>query len=809
MRAILVALARSKTGTVVAVLTLAIAIGMTAAMFSTVYARLARPLPFPEAEKIFFVGQLPVGASPRGQDVEGLSPANYRDFLEAQDLFAEIGGFTGLSTTWQTSEGPRAVFALAFSPGLFRVFGIPAAQGRFFDEEDQRRGDQVAVLSHSFWTQELGGDPDVLGEQLRLDEVTHTIVGVMPREFELFHSDVGVWLPLRIEAGASRQRGEVLTIGKLRDDVTVSEARARLPAIAATLSALDPQTNEDLGLFLWTLRQGTLTLPPVLLWGLQACVGLVLLIACANLSAIFLTTWSARQAEIAMRTVLGATRARVIAYLTAEVATVVAVGSVLGLLLSALLIRLATLGGFDAGEVASTRTRFEPMVVLFTVGLAVIVTLATGLWPAIRSSGGNLSEVLSSGSRRAPRNSRLRRAIVAGQFAVSFGVLATTAMLVHLFWIVRNVSGGFESAGVATFRVLLPEERYQQASARRQFVQSAVERLAALPGVEAAAVADRLPRDPLPPLSVPVHDEAISPDEGSPEAVLVGVTEDFLAALGIPLVEGAGLEPVPADIDRQIAEAMQTRDPSRAPLSVLVSRSLAEELWPGDSAVGKTLFVQSVPAQILGIVGDVVHTFSTLPEHQNPRAVYAPLLARPPNRLLFVLTTSSDLGSTMRSARSLIRELDSELAVRNLASLEDRISTPLARYRIYGYAVAGFGLVALCLAGLGLYSAMALSVVERTKELGIRRALGASHEQLMTNVGLVGIRLLLWGSFVGIPLALVGRWGIDELAAGVAEARLTPLLPAFLFLGAVALLGCLPAALAATRLQPTEALRED
>jgi putative ABC transport system permease protein len=589
--------------------------------------------------------------------------------------------------------------------------------------------------------------------------------------------------------------------------VSVDEASARLPSIAESLRSLDPAANDELGLFLWTLRQGTITVPPFLLLGLQACVGLVLLIACANLSAIFLTSWSARQSEIAIRTALGATRPRVIAHLTGEVATVVAVASILGLLLTALLIRVAVLSGLDVGQVTSARTRFEPMVVLFTIGLAVIVTLATGLWPAIRSSGGNLSAILSSGSRRSPRSSRLRRAIVAGQFALSFGVLATTAMLVHLFWVVRNVQGGFDPTGVATFAVTLPEARYQEASARRQFVQSALERLAALPGVQAAAVADRLPRDPRPPSTVPVDIAGNSQDVETPEAVLVGVTEGFTEALRIPLLSGDGMRAVPSDIDEQIANAMQTGDPSRSSLGVLVSRSLAEDLWHGESAVGKTLYLQSVPVRIVGVVGDVVHTFSTLPAHQNPFAVYAPLLAQPPDRVLFVANASGDLGLTMRSVRAVIREVDPEVAVRNLASLEDRISTPLLGYHVYGYAVAGFGLAALFLASLGLYSAMTLSVVERTREIGIRRALGASHQHLMSIIGLVGFRLLVWGSVVGIPLALIGRRAIDELAAGVGQARLSPLIPAFLFLAAVALLSCLPAALAATRLQPTEALR--
>ncbi|HEX2341209.1 MAG TPA: ABC transporter permease [Vicinamibacterales bacterium] len=825
-------LARNRMFTLIAVVTVALGIGANTAIFSVVHSVLLRPLPYKDADRI--VGlyyHQPVEESPNGVPRRlrvGLSVANLIELRQRTRAISHAGASTLSFMIMTGGEETTRLEGARMSPAMFQMRGVRPLLGRVFDETDEALGaDPVVILSHATWRRYFGADPNVVGRTVTLDDVfarvppsservpardrrrPFSIVGVMPETFEAGGPNQ-FWIPFGLTASATAPRGNL--VARLADGVSPAAAAAEVGAIVREMHARGqparPSTAQGAGRYEFVRQQDEIVAPvKPALFVLMAAVGFVLLIACVNVANLVFARTASREREIAIRIAIGAGRGRVVRQLLTECLVLALLGGAAGTALAFGAIRLlrsigTTLPRMDLGiQLPFPRLHeisVDATVLAFTIAASLLTGVICGLAPALRYSAAVRLDTLRSLSPR----SRVRGLLIAAEVAMAIVLLVGGGLLIHSFVKLSTVDLGYDPSNVLTFQVGLPWERYSNVQLRT-FAENLIERLRSVPGVQGAAYGRQLPfvaitetfwfrrtpelADPPPP-----------PDPAKSTDARV-VSQDYLRVMGILVIAGRGFN---------------EGDGPNAARVMLINEAVVRRDFPGENPVGQFVFAgrDSIPWQIVGIIRDVRQAG----QDQAPRPQFFADYRQWPesDRVMFTflgpyyaLRVDGDTGLVVSQVRAVARQLDPQAGLFNVASMDQLVANRISRPRMYAVLTGIFAAVAVALAAIGIYGALTHSVAQRTREIGIRMALGAHRAEVMR---LVLRQSLLW-TVAGIAVGLAGASALARYLSGMLFG-VTPLDPAtFVAVSAlfalIAMFASYVPARRATRVDPIIALR--
>jgi putative ABC transport system permease protein len=787
-------LLKSPGFTVVVVVTLALAVGANTAIFSVVNAVLLRSLPYPDPERLVVLTE-----KTRGGGRVGVAYLNYLDFRERARSFTEVAGYRDALLNLTGVDRPVRLQGREVSWNFFRMLGAQPELGRAFVADDEKKGAALTViLGHATWQAQFGGDPAVIGKTISLDGQSYTVVGVMPADFEFFRRD-DLFVPL----GSSLLRGDegrgnhsdMQVLARLKDGVSFGQASAEMDAVAAQLEREYPDTNSGEGAMTFRLLDRYASDVRGTLWVLLAAVGFVLLIACVNVANLLLVRAAGRQREVALRLALGAGRWRIVRQLLTESLLLAAlsclVGLALGVWMTEGLVRLAPEGVPRLGQ-----TRLDTTVLLFTSGVSLVTGLLFGLLPAWHSARQDLHTTLKEGGRAASGGARerTRKGLLVAEVALSLVLLAGAGLMLRTFYELRHVDPGFASENLLTMRVNLPTTGYDVARLRA-FYKECPARVGALPGVRAAALTQSLPIDGSRWNSVFIAaDKPVPPRDRLLSAAFTPVSTDFFRTLGIHLLKG-----------RTFTDA----DAADRPTVAVINETLAARLWPGEDPVGKRLKQgwpedQTPWREVVGVVADVKLNGV---DRDVPLQIYLPLEQRPSYTLALAVSTSGDPLSMAATVEQTVHTIDKDLPVSGVRSMDQLMGGAIARQRLTLVLLLGFALLALLLAAVGIYGVISYAVSQRTREFGIRVALGAQDRDVLRLVIGQGLRLTLAGVALGLFCALGLTRLMEALLFGVRPTDLLTFAVITSLLVGVALLACYLPARRAAKVDPGVALR--
>ncbi|HKM90116.1 MAG TPA: ABC transporter permease [Candidatus Acidoferrales bacterium] len=787
-----------------AVMTLALGIGATTAMFSLVNAALLRALPYREPERLVYVWE-PNPHIP-GVPLEAWGPFNgdFYDWKKQSQSFTRLALFTTDRMNLSVAGEAARVCGSRVTGEFFQVLGISPELGRAVEAEDDQPGKgQVAVISHALWQSLFGADRGVLGRELLLNARQYRIIGVMPAGFAFPHGTESlettgkateVWVPWAMTAQerASRDDDPGTAIGRMRPGVSVPQVQAEMSAITARLDPLHPPPlrGSEAAVRAFDVSITGASRRALLIF--MAAVVLVLLIACSNVASLVLARANARTLEINVRTALGASRMRLVRQLLAESLCLAGAGGIVGVVAAYFSVRFLIL--MHPGNIPRIdETSIDGRVLLFTVCASLATVLLFGLLPALTASRCNLSEVLKSSGRRSVKGTavRLQRRLMIGEVALTFVLLAGSGLLIRSFQRLQSVDKGFVPSSTVTMNIQL-DARYNRPELQDAFFRKLIDRTRALPGVEEAAAITYLPLgggESISLLEVEGHpfDEKMFFEDRA-------ITPRYFAAMGTPLVGG---------------RAFTDDDAIGRPRVAIVSQNFARKYFPGQDAVGKRFHYRDDNPKptwltIVGIVGDVRQANL---ESAPPMEIYTPLWQTSADSVSVVARSSLGTGEVASAMRSVVRDLDPAVAVADVRTMSQLVSEATAERRFQTILLTAFGAVALFLSLVGLYAVMAYSVEQRTGEIGIRMALGAQRSSVMRLVLKQGFHLAL----AGIGLGFACAWGLTRTMSSLLfEVKPTDA-PTFfgvaVLFGGVALAACYMPARRATRVDPMVALR--
>jgi putative ABC transport system permease protein len=784
-------LRKSPGFTTVALLTLALGIGATTAIFTVVNTVLLRPLPFPDAERLVVVWE----RSPHGEERNVVSPANFAGWREQSQAFEELA--THFSTTGVlTGAGePEELRRGYTTTNFFATLGVAAQVGRTFQEDDDH---SMVLLSHRLWQSRFGGDPGVIGQTITLSDHPRTVVGVMPADFRFLDPQPALWTPMQI---APEARGRFLTVvGRLRPGTTIEQARSEMSTIAGRLEAEHPQFNTGFGTTVLPLHEQIAgDVRPALLVMLGA-VAFLLLIACSNVANLLLGRAAARSKELAVRLSLGATRGRLIRQTLTESLVLAASAGTLGLLVAhwgtQLLVRSLP------AELALPRLQ-EVGVDGYVLGFAVLVSLLTGvlfgMLPALVAGREDLSQTLRDATRGTTRGvgrSRVRSALVVVEVALALVLLVGAGLLARSFWQLQQVDPGVQPEQVLTMRLTLAASVYDEEAARRTLAAELIPRLESLPGARSAgAVGPFLPLSGEKSSTMYLVEGRPPPSEGEePGADIRVVAGEYFRTLGIPLLRG---------------RLFDDRDHENSPTVFVINEALAREQFPGQDPVGQRLsywWGDMLGGEVIGVVGSVREMGPT--EDPSP-AIYRAHRQDPVGQLHLVIRTAGDPLALAGVASAAVRGIDPNLAVGEVRTMETVLGRTIARPRMNVLLLGIFSGMALLLAAIGIYGIISYSVTQRLHELGVRVALGAQPRDVLRLVVGQGLALTVAGLGVGLLTAVAVTRVMASLLFGVSATDPGTLAAVSLFLVAVATLASYLPARRATRIDPIDALRAE
>ena len=780
--------------TAVAIITLALGIGANSAMFSAVNAVLLRPLAFPESERIVLV----IGINPQKEILQSnVSVPDFADWQSQNQTFEQMAAFSSGGSLLANNDEVERVRGTSVSAEFFPLFKTNALLGRTLQADDSQKDRAwVVVLSYALWQRRFGGDPNVVGKQVKVAGRDTSVVGVMPASFD-YPAQTEMWFPFLIDGVAERRDNRyVQVVTRLRHGATLEQAQAQLNTINQRLTESYRETNTGWGVQLVTLQEQMVgaTRPSLLL--LLGAVAFVLLIACANVANLLLARATARQKEIAVRAALGASRLRIIRQLLTESILLSTAGGAIGLLLSLWLTKLLI-------AVSPPNTpRFEEIrpdarVFLFTLALAVLTGVIFGLTPALQASRINLNDRLKEGGRSGGEGSshnRARNLMMVSEVALSFVLLVGAGLLIKSFMRLREVSPGFNPANVLSVRISLPGAIFPQGEPRVQAMRQTIEQLKSVPGVESVGAV----------LSLPLSGDTFNvgrsyiregrpatPEESKNAAYLV-TTPDYFKTLEVPIVAG---------------RAFTDQDTPSAEKVIIVNESMARVLWPGESPLGKRITVwrdEKFPRQIVGVVGD---TKASLDDEIGSQ-MYVPFAQDSGwSSMSFVIRTNVEPMSAAGTVRNAIRSFDKAIPVYNVKTMDDVLAISVGPRRTPMLLLTAFASVALLLAMIGIYGVTAYHVAQRTQEIGIRMALGAQMKDIVKLVLKNGLALAL----IGIGVGLLGAFALTRLMSsllfGIQPTDVPTFIIVALSLFVTALLACYLPARRATKVDPLVALR--
>jgi predicted permease len=786
--------------TAVAVLTLALGIGANTAIFSVVDAVLLRSLPFHDASRLVAISETHASLPELGA-----STADFADWRAQSHSLQELAAYNWTSignSTLVVNGGAQEVHAPIISHNLFPMLGIVPAIGRnFLSEEDKLGNGPVAILSGELWKISFGSDPNILGRSVILNQQTYTVVGVLPRDIG-FPQGADIWLPLgnlTKDEFTNRFYHPLLTVGRLADGASVSQARTEMEGIAARLENTYPPTNRGIGVNVQPLLDkyvGGLRSALLVLW---AAVGLVLLIACANVANLLYARSTSREAEMALRHALGANRARLIRQGLTESIVLAGLGGLLGLsiawaglqLLSKWLAQM-----LDAPILELHAIHIDPRILIATFCISIVSGILFGLFPAIRGSRSNANSILQAGQRSSPTSRRkfAHRMAVSAEVAIAVVVLIGAGLLGRSLQQLIATSPGFRADHLLTARIALPNSKYNTAQTIAGFHQLLLAKLQALPGVESAGEINQTPLVPNTGVTRFLVEGAWPRSPGDyPVANFRQVTLDYFATMRIPLLKG------------RVFEEKDITGPNQV---LVVNRTLAEQFFPGQDAVGQKLLMgvatgKPTAVPIAGVVADVRDISIDSPA---PEEIYFPGFSRVST---LVLRSTADPISMTATIRNAVLSVDPSQPIFDVQTATQLIDRSIARQRFAATLLGLFSLLALILAAGGIYGVTSYAVAARTREIGVRMALGAQPRDVLQMI----LRQEMFGALIGIAIgsicALAATKLLSSMLCQVAPTDPITYAGVCIVLGSAVFLACYIPARRAMRVDPMVALRFD
>jgi putative ABC transport system permease protein len=810
LRYALRALRRTPGFTAAAVAALALGIGATTTIFTVVNGVLLRPLQYEAPERLVNIwNDLGEGA----QSLPAVSPLDFRDYKTRsrtiEDFAAAAEGNVANLRGNLTGEGePERADIGTVTANFFPLLGVRPVVGRhFLPEEEVLNGPHVVMLSHRLWQRRYAGDPSLVGKTIEIDGVAHEVVGILPREFtlqlpkEAFQvTDADLWAPIQFDYGQPLPRNLTFftVFGRLAPGVTMEQAQAEMNLIAEQFrSEFKEHEASKLRIRAVPLHYDVVKHARPALLVLLGAVGMVLLIACANVANLLLVRGTTRQAEFALRTALGASRGAMIRQVLSESLLLALAGGVIGLGITlAALEVLRRLHPANLPRLADIR--MDATVLAFTVAVCAVTSVLFGLVPALRAARTDPQEHLKSGGRGGSAGDRpgARSLLIVAEVALSVVLLVGAGLLIRSFVALQRVDPGYDAGDVLTFELSMPFGKYPDGGARRAFFRDLREKLEAIPGVGTVGVVSQLPLTGSGPLWPFAYDEETARNFESVTADGRNVSPEYFEAMDAALLAG---------------RTFTYQDSIGGPPVIIVDETLAKLAWPGENAVGKQLQLQptGTPDAFAEVVGVVEH----MRQHDLTRdilhQIYYPVGMGTPTVMTFVVETTLDPASLIPTVRQTVAEMDPDLPVSRLTPMSTYLTDGRAQARFSLVLMSVLGAVALVLTAVGVFGVISYSVSQRTREFGIRLALGEDPRRTRLSVVLSGMRLV----GISILIGLGGSLAVTRLIAGllydVSPADPLTFAGIGLLLGSVALLACYLPARRATRVDPALALRSE
>ncbi len=788
-------LAKSPGFTAVAILTLALGIGACTAIFSVVNGVLLRPLSYAQPERIVFIRETQLPQFPEFS----IAPPNFLDWQKMTRSFESLAAYRGQSYNLTGEGEPLRLVGQRVTAGYLSVYGIAPQLGRdFLPEEDSTAKGKVVILSHGLWQRQFGGAAGAIGRTLQLNGEPYTVIGVMPVDFQR-SGNTELWAPMAFtdedKAGDNRGAHYINVAGRLKSGVTLEQAQSEMDVLASQFARQYPDTNKGWGIKLFLLTDYIVRDVRLVLYTLLGAVGCVLLIACANVANLLLARATGRMREISIRSALGAGRGRIVRQLLTESVVLALLGGLLGVLIAKwgldALLALAPASlprtkelGLDAGALG------------FTLALSVVTGVVFGLAPAWLATSHNLNETLKEGTRGSTEGGRrwFRQGLVIAEVALALVLLTGAGLLVRSFLKLSAVNPGFEPANATIISVSLPDRKYGKPEPQRLFANQLVASLRTLPGVQAVGITHALPLVGDWVLGFTIEGHAPIAPSDLPNTNYYAVTPDYFKAMGIRLLRG-----------RLFTE----QDNEKAPRVALINETLAKQHFPNEDPIGKRLNITNGPdawREIVGIVSDVKQYGV---DKETTSQSYEPFAQQPYGNVTAVVRTTGDARALQKSFRAQVFAVDKDQPVSNIRPLEEILADTVSRQRFAMLLLAVFSLVALVIAAVGIYGVMAYSVSQRTGEIGIRMALGASRNDVLQLILRQGLGLIAAGLGAGLIAALFAMRIVQSILYNTSPRDPLTLAVIALTLGAVAFLACWLPARRATKVDPMIALRAE
>ncbi len=777
---------------------LAAGIGANAIVFTLVNAVLIRGLPFEDGDRILYIEESNL---PKGHDEIRVSYPDFADWRAQTRTFEDLAAFAPNAVNLSDdAAAPERVNAARISANAFPLLRVESALGRVFAvDEDQPGASPVVLLGHGVWQSRFGGDPDVLGRTVRVNEVQRTIVGVMPPDFR-FPVEADLWTPLTPEGELLERDVRFLSVfGRLTAESNLADARTELEQLAGRLALEHPDTNEGVGAVVMTFNDNYNggSIRDVFL-AMSGAVGFVLLIACANVANVQLTRAAERSREMSIRTALGARRSRIVRQLLIESVVLAVIGGLVGLAFSGI--------GIRAFDIATKPIRpfwidfsFDAAVFAYLAAVCVATGVLFGLAPAIHAARTNVNESLKDGSRGQTGGAGSRRfstAMVVGEVALSIVLLAGAGLMMRSFWNLYNLDLGVRLDNVLAGSVSLPEEKYPTDVERRAFLETTLLRVKALPGVQSATAVSHLPGQGSSARAVEIEGKPEPDPEQRPSELTLFADIGYFETLRTSLLRG-----------RDFAAS----DTADAPRVAIVNRGFAEKHWPGEDPLGKRMKLgadEDRPwVEIVGVSPDIRQNNAN---QQDVRPLlYLPYSQWPQGYVRLLLRSQGDPASLSEPLRAAVAGIDPYLPVHDIETMQERMARSRWPFRVFGSVFVGFAVIAVILAAVGVYALAADSVRRRVPEFGIRLALGAQPGQILKLVLRHGMWRVAAGVALGVPAAFGAAQVLASVLVGVEPSDVVTLASVAVFLLAVALLACWIPARRAMRVDPCVALRDE
>jgi len=780
--------------TSIAMITLALGIGANASIFSVVNTVLLRPLPFKEPERLIMIRETKLPQFPEFS----VSPGNFLDWKKRNTVFERLVAINTPSFNLIGTGDPEQISGMRVTEGFFAMLGAKPELGRdFLPEEDQPGRNNVVILSHGFWQRRFGGDPKIIDQTITLSGRIYTVIGVMPATFSFGGSETVLWTPMGFTSDDAQNHGGhfLSAIGQLKPGATLEQARSELSAIAGQLAQEYPDANTGWNVKLMPLHEFIVRSVETALLVLLGAVAFVLLIACANVANLLLARAAGREKEIAIRTALGAGRARIVRQLLTESALLALAGGVAGLLLAKwgtdLLLKLAPQNLPRMSDVS-----LDGRALAFTAAVTLLTGLFFGLVPALQASKPNLTETIKDaggrGSTEGGRRQFIRGSLVVLEMASALLLLVGAGLLIKSFWRLQRIDPGFNQNNALTASVSLPSRKYPEENQRSAFFQQLLEKVRALPGVQAAGASNVVPLGGDYVLGFVIEGRPpLAPGAGQ-STNYYAVSADYFKAMGIPLLRG------------RVFTEQDTRNSMRV---AVISESMAKRVFPNEDPIGKRIHVTNGPTvfrEIVGIVGDVKHYGL---DQDTTLQTYEPYTQQPFSFMTLVVRTAGDPTNLTSAIRNQVLSIDKEQPVSQVRTLEQRVSTSIAQQRFSMLLLGVFAAVAMVLAAVGIYGVLSYAAAQRTHEIGVRMALGARAGDVLKMVIGQGMKLALAGVALGSGAALALTQLMKRLLFGVTAADPMTYVVIALSLTLVALFACWIPARRAAKVDPMVALR--